>query len=194
MVAGILVSGVSQAIRVAEVGATESIYSRDQAMRLAWFREAVGLTVLPPPGIKPSDKSPPLIGDVHSIAGLSMAVPNAKTRGPTAYRFEIGFSADTGEGQLALVDLTDRISAVSSTVLASWRGAEGRFFFLDEQGIWHDQWPSKQKPIVVRPAGAPLRSELPMAVELRYGVPAKSVVVAIQDRELPPPTLSEMMN
>ncbi|MCE2724580.1 MAG: type II secretion system protein J [Burkholderiales bacterium] len=194
MVAGILVSGVSQAIRVAEVGAVESSNSRDQAMRLAWFRETVGLTVLPPPGMKPLDRAPPLVGDVRSLAGLSIAVANAETRGPAPYRFEIGYSADKGEGELRLVDGSQQRGAGSkpAAVLAAWRGAEGRFFFLDEDGVWQDQWPARGKPVAARSTGAPLRSELPLAIEFKYGLPAKSVLVAIQDRALPPPTLSEL--
>ena len=195
MVAGILVSGVSQAIRVAEVGSVESANSRDQTMRLAWFRETVGLTVLPAPGMKPTDRTPPLIGDVRSIAGLSIAAPNSQTRGPSAYRFEIGFSAETGEGQLTLVDGNEQVGAElkPAAVLAAWRGSEGRFFFLDEDGVWHDQWPARGKAPAVRPNRAPLTSELPVAIEFKYGLPPKSVVVAIQDRALPPPTLEELM-
>jgi hypothetical protein len=195
MVAGILVSGVSQAIRVAEVGAVESSNSRDQAMRLAWFRETVGLTVLPPPGVKRLDQAAPLIGDVRSVAGLSIAVPNANTRGPTAYRFEISFNAERGEGELKLMHASQRDGSGrnSTAVLAAWRGAEGRFSFLDEDGVWQDHWPAKGKPIVAKPNRVPLRSELPLAIEFKYGLPAKSVVVAIQDRALPLPTLSELL-
>ena len=38
MVIGILVSGVAQAMRLAEVGQAETSYSRDAAIRLGWFR------------------------------------------------------------------------------------------------------------------------------------------------------------
>jgi hypothetical protein len=195
MVAGILVSGVAQAIRVAEVGSTESANARDQAMRLAWFRETIGLSVLPPPTSR-LDPPPPLVGDARSVEGLSINVPNAKTHGPTRYKFEVVFSADSGESQLRLEsreNVPDLLKdGASSGVLASWRGAEGRFFFLDEDGVWQDQWPARGKPVAARSTGAPLRSELPLAIEFKYGLPAKSVLVAIQDRALPPPTLSEL--
>lgn len=196
MVAGILVSGVAQAIRVAEVGSTESANARDQAMRLAWFREAIGVTVLPPATIK-LDPPPPLIGDARTVEGLSINVPNARAHGPTKYKFDIVFDADRGESQLRLASREELVSttneATSASVLATWRGSEGRFLFLDEADIWQERW-----PVVGLASGsvdktkAPT-SPLPKAIELRYGSPAKSVVAAIQDRTIPPPSLAELM-
>lgn len=197
MVAGILVSGVSQAIRVAEVGATESALSRDQAMRLAWFRETVGLTVLPPRRTN-LQEPPPLIGDARSIAGLSVAVPNSPSRAPAPYKFEIEFSAETGESRLHL--FTSALTPASrvgadrgGAMLASWRGSEGRFFFLDEDNNWQDRWPLHATTIIAKPDAPVLASDLPKAIELRYGTPPQSVIVAIQDRSIPPPPLSELM-
>ena len=195
MVAGILVSGVSQAVRVAEVGATESASTRDQAMRLAWFRETIGLTVLPPRRTNVPDPGPPLVGDARSVAGLSVAVPNARSKAPAAYLFDIQFSAETGESQLRLATSQSSgfASVQPSAILASWRGSEGRFYFLDEADVWQDRWPVKSAPISSKPPVHVFRSELPKAVELRYGAPSQSIVVAIQDRSIPPPPLSELM-
>jgi len=198
MVAGILVSGVSQAVRVAEVGATESALSRDQAMRLAWFRETVALTVLPPRRTNVPDPGPPLIGETRSIAGLSIAVPNAPSRAPAPYKFEIQFSAETGESRLQLLTPTPTLTprgggAAAGAMLASWRGSEGRFFFLDEDNNWQDRWPVQTPTVAVKPNASVLVSDLPKAIELRYGTPTHSVIVAIQDRSIPPPPLSELM-
>jgi type II secretory pathway pseudopilin PulG len=196
MVAGILVSGVAQAIRVAEVGSTESANARDQAMRLAWFRETIGLSVLPPPTSR-LDPPPPLVGDARSVEGLSINVPNAKTHGPTRYKFEVVFSADSGESQLRLEsreNVPDLLKdGASSGVLASWRGSEGRFFFLDEENNWQERWPAANAGSNRSSKNAPLVSPLPKAIELRYASPAQSVVVAIQDRSIPPPSLAELM-
>jgi len=200
MVAGILVSGVSQAVRVAEVGATESALSRDQAMRLAWFRETVALTVLPPRRTNVPDPGPPLVGEARSIAALSIAVPNAPSRAPAPYKFEIQFSAETGESRLQLrtptptPTLTPRDGHdAAGAVLASWRGSEGRFFFLDEDNNWQDRWPVRTPTVAAKPNAAVPMSDLPKAIELRYGTPVQSVIVAIQDRSIPPPPLSELM-
>jgi prepilin-type N-terminal cleavage/methylation domain-containing protein len=194
MVAGILVSGVSQAIRVAEVGAIETAAGRDQSMRLTWFREAVGLTVLPPAPADFKDRPPSMVGNARTVFGLSLAVPNALTRGPSPYRFEIGFDADRGETVLQLFD-SSRSGESSPAVLASWRGGEGRFFYLDEDDVWQEQWPTRQ--VLDRRAAllakGRLVSDLPKMVELRYGDPPQSVAVAIQDRTIPPPPLSEMV-
>lgn len=196
MVAGILVSGVSQAVRVAEVGATESALSRDQAMRLAWFRETVALTVLPPRRTNLPDPGPPLVGDARSIAALSIAVPNSPSRAPAPYKFEIEFSAETGESRLQLRTPTPNSRTAgdgAGAMLASWRGSEGRFFFLDEDNNWQDRWPVRAATVATKPNAQVLMSDLPKAIELRYGAPAQSVIVAIQDRSIPPPPLSELM-
>ena len=198
MVAGILVSGVSQAVRVAEVGATESALSRDQAMRLAWFRETLGLTVLPPRRTNVPDPGPPLVGEARRITGLSIAVPNSASRAPAPYKFEIDFSAETGESRLQLFlptqTQTSKVGGnADGAILASWRGSEGRFFFLDEDDNWQDRWPVRSPTAAPKPNAPVLMSELPKAVELRYGAPAQSVIVAIQDRSIPPPPLSELM-
>jgi len=202
MVAGILVSGVSQAVRVAEVGATESALSRDQAMRLAWFRETVGLTVLPPRRTNVPDPGPPLVGEARRISGLSIAVPSSPSRAPAPYKFEIEFSAETGESRLQLFTPTitptpgvggAAVGAAAGAVLASWRGSEGRFFFLDEDNNWQDRWPVQTPTGAAKPNASVLVSDLPKAIELRYGAPVQSVIVAIQDRSIPPPSLSELM-
>jgi hypothetical protein len=186
MVAGILVSGVSQAIRVADQGATQTANARDQAMRLAWFRDTIGLTVLPPRVSNPKIEQIPLVGLPNSIAGLSIAVPNSQTHGPAPYFFEIGFSADTGESELRLK--RDQSGAVPA-VFARWSGSNGQFFFLDEEGRWQERWPANAS--TTNPARR--TSPLPKAVELRYGDPPNSIVVAIQDRTIPPPPISELM-
>lgn len=186
MVAGILVSGVAQAIRVADQGATQTANTRDQAMRLAWFRETIGLTVLPPRVGNTKVELTPLIGQPTSIAGLSIAVPNSVAHGPMPYFFDIGFSTETGESELRL-----RRESGAPAVLARWRGSNGRFFYLDEVGTWQERWPVNASSIPSHNTG--LESPLPKAVELRYGDPANSIVVAIQDRTIPPPPISELM-
>lgn len=195
MVTGILVSGVAQAIRLAEVGSTESANARDQAMRLAWFRETIGLSVLPPPSSQ-QDPPPPLVGDARNVEGLSINVPNAKTHGPTKYKFDIVFSPESGESQLRL-ESRENVSNLlkgmaSSGVLASWRGSEGRFFFLDENNNWQERWPVASPGSNRSLKNASPTSPLPKAIELRYASPGKSVVVALQDRSIPPPSLAEL--
>jgi type II secretory pathway pseudopilin PulG len=196
MVAGILVSGVAQAIRVAEAGATESANARDQAMRLSWFRETIGLSVLPPPSSKLAPP-PPLLGDARSIKGLSINVPNARSHGPTAYKIDIVFNAESGESQLRLESLLEtpltQKDPNSVGVLAAWRGSEGRFFFLDEAGVWRDRWPVLDAASTDGQKKLPLTSPLPKAIEFQYGTPARSVIAAIQDRSIPPPSLAELM-
>jgi prepilin-type N-terminal cleavage/methylation domain-containing protein len=195
MVAGLLVSAVTQSIRIAEQGAAQAVAVRDVGMRLAWFREAVGFTVLPPP-VKFADP-PPLVGSARSVSGLSLALPSTSSRAPAAYTFEIGYDPQSGESQLQLLTTADASATargLTSTKeagaieLLRWRGSEGRFAYLDTDLQWRDAWPARAS------SGATIGlSELPLAVELRYGFPAKSLVVAIQDRAPQPPRMRDLL-
>ena len=193
MVSGILASGVSQAIRVAERGGVETTNARNQSMRLAWFREAIGLTMLPPNDIRVAVTPLPLVGDVRSVTGLSLQAFRAQSHAPGRYRFEIVFDATRGESLLTMTNPTNTndTAAQSRIELASWRGSEGRFRYLDDDDRWQDVWPAD--PSAPKDYS---RSQLPKAVELRYGdasgLTSQSIIVAIQDRALPLPTMREL--
>lgn len=191
MVSSILVSGVAQAIRVAEVGGVETTRTRDQTMRLAWFRETVSLTVLPPNDLTQLDPPPPLEGDLRKVSGLSIQSFRANSNAPSKYRFEIKFDPERGETGLSMASFEENQSPL---LLASWAGSEGQFRYLDENNQWHDRWPATDRATKIKIYS---QSDLPKAVEIRYGgnrdVAPNSVVVAIQDRALPSPTLRELM-
>ncbi len=194
MVAGILATAVAQAMRVIEIGANETAAARDQAMRLDWFRETVALTILPPTDPRRINREPPLVGDGRMIGGLTLRSPSSESAAPARYKFELKFDAASGETQLILSDLAQMTGATGQTglVLLSWLGSDGRFRFLDDRDRWQDVWP--ERPALAQ-TGSVSRSQLPRAVELRYGAagaPAKSIIVAIQDRGLPPPSTREM--
>ena len=196
MVAGILASGVVQAIRVAEVGAVETTNARDQLMRLQWFRETVGLTILPPNNPKKLDRTPPLVGDARKLSGMSIQSHNKQTLAPAQYQFELKFDPSSGETKLYLIDLAPefgRQNKQSDRLLAAWPGSEGRFRYLDDHDQWLASWPERTGSTAPTDFS---RSQLPKAVELQYGaasVPLKSVVVAIQDRALPLPSMRDLM-
>jgi prepilin-type N-terminal cleavage/methylation domain-containing protein len=197
MVAGILASGVAQAIRVAEVGGVETMRARDQLMRLAWFRETIGLTVLPPNDLTLLDPPPPMQGDMRQVSGLSLQPYQSISNAPGRYRFEIKYDPERGETGLYMVSSGNDFGAEPNKpdlLLASWLGSEGRFRYLDDESQWHDRWPTTER---LNRGKDYKRSDLPKAVEIRYGggagIAANSVVVAIQDRALPQPTLRELM-
>lgn len=195
MVAGILATAVAQAMRVVEVGANETTAARDQAMRLEWFRETVALTILPPIDLRRVNPEPPLTGDGRMVSGMSLRPPASQSLAPEKYKFELKFDAATGETQLLLSELAQvsgGFSGQTGFVLLSWLGSEGGFRYLDDEDRWQDVWP--QRAGLAR-VGERMRLPLPKAVELRYGAagnPVKAVVVAIQDRALPPPSTREM--
>ncbi len=196
MVAGILASGVVQAIRVAEVGAVETTHARDQLMRLQWFRETVGLSILPPNSPEKLDRTPPLVGDARKFSGMSIQSHNKQTLAPAQYQFELKFDPSSGKTKLYLIDLEPEFGRQNSQhdmLLAAWPGNEGRFRYLDDDDQWRASWPEQSGTVAPTDFS---RSQLPKAVELQYGatnVPLKSVVVAIQDRALPLPSMRDLM-
>ncbi len=129
-----------------------------------------------------------MVGASTSLAGLSIAVPNSPSHGPAPYRFDITFNPDTGDSELKLK--RDQ-PGLEPAVLAKWRGSSGRFYYLDEAGNWQERWPVSTPSAPVAPGRR--ESPLPKAVELRYGDPPQSLIVAIQDRSIPLPPISELM-
>ena len=219
MVAGILTSGVAQAIRVAEVGANATTDARDQEMRFNWFRETISLSMLPPYSTKRAPDAQPLIGEPMRVSGISLYVPGGqsyvsnelrisgtsatagaaitrqKSYAPAAYQFQLKFNPDRGTTALQIQPESTAFGEQSAPIaLAEWEGSNGRFRYLDEDNQWQDVWPVVRlvtsRAELTAKAIAPM---LPKAIELRYGTPAKSIIVAILDRAPPPPSMLELM-
>lgn len=195
MAAGIFSSALIQALRVAEVGSNETVKSRDQSMRMQWFRETIGLSELPANDPKVLDREPPLVGDARIVSGVSLVSQYSRSSAPSKYRFELKFDAASGETQLLLADLTPLFAdgaRLGDKVLASWIGSGGRFRYLSDDDFWLDTWPASAKLLGKTDFS---HSQLPKAVELQYGAPdgtTRSVVVAIQDRALPLLSMREL--
>ena len=194
MVIGILVSGVSQAIRLAEFGQTSATASRDAAIRLAWFRETVGLAVRPPYSSE-RQHQPNFAGNTRSLSGLTLQSLHSDSAGPGAFAWSLAFNPQTNETQLqyqALLSKQFRLEVValadSKTYTAfSWLGSNGRFRYLDEAGAWQDQWPTETFGVATQ------TNTPPVAVGLEYGNDARMLVVAIQNRSYPLPSLKELL-
>ncbi len=195
MVIGILVSGVAQAMRLAEVGQAETTYSRDAAIRLGWFRDTVGLAIIPPLG---SEQGPPLTGSARSLSGLTLQSLNTNSAGPGIFAWSLAFNSRTNETELQYESAAeasaqstaafDKFAGAKSYYTAfSWAGSNGRFRYLDEAGNWRDQWPAES-------LGARSNDVTPpVAVGLEYGDNARLLVVNIQNRSVPPPSYKELL-
>lgn len=202
-VSGILASGVVQAMRLSESAATQTTISRDDALRLNWWRESVGLSVA---NGELKDKT--FQGEPRRLRGFTLAQQDASDNASGQYEWALTFSPETGKTALAYVKPPlANASLDGSTMLTvtQWDGAVGGFRYLDGSGNWSDTWPARgiatldlPRSTAARTHGAPAAAKalLPMAVEMTIGTPSGGtsvVVVAIQDRSPPPPTLREML-
>lgn len=192
---GILVSGVAQAMRLAEVGQAQTTYSRDAAIRLGWFRDTVGLAIIPAQG---SEQGPPLTGNTRNLSGVTLQSLNTNSAGPGTFAWALAFNSRTNETELryeAVAESSaqstaefDKFSGANLSYTAfSWAGSKGRFRYLDEAGDWLDQWPANALGTRSNDVTPPL------AVGLEYGDDARLLVVNIQNRSTPLPSYKELL-
>lgn len=176
LVIGILVSGVAQAMRLAAQSETALTSSRDQEIRLGWFRQTVGLS-----RSGTADEKEHFVGAARSMRGVTSKSLNAESAGRGPFAWEIVSNEASGETELRY-----STAAQKGLVVWTWPGREGRFRYLDENNVWREQWPAET-------LGARSNDPTPpLAVALEFGVPGRMMVVAIQNRAPPPQSLAEL--
>ncbi len=180
MVIGILISATAQAMRLADIERTEAVASRDNAMRLGWFRDTISQSFIPPGRI-----AAPFKGGERTMAGTTGQSLTGTFGGPGNYAWELAFNQQRGETELRAA------GNAGAAAILSWPGAAGRFRYLDESGEWRDQWPPFGLNTVK--TDLPGYNLLPVAVMLDYGNDRRVVVARIQNRSLPPPSLKELL-
>ncbi len=197
VVSGLLTSGVTQAFRISERGAVESAKSRDDAIRLAWFREAVGLSVADAELKERSFK-----GQARTFNGFTLAQLDGKGAAAGQYQWLIEFDAASGRtGLYYQVKRPARVGSLDQKFLVTdWSGSAGEFRYLDERGTWQNEWPPTFKSLSLDSKAQLSNTTLPYAVELRYGEAflassnmPQSIIVAIQDRSPALPSLREIL-
>jgi len=183
MVIGILISAAAQAMRLADVERTEAVASRDNAMRLGWFRDTISQSFIAPGPIVA-----PLNGSERAMSGVTGQSLTGTFGGPGKYKWELVFNQQRGETEL---HAAGDAGGAGDTAILAWPGVDGRFRYLDESGQWLDRWP----PFGLNPVRTDLPGYnlLPAAVMLEYGRDRRVVVVRIQNRSLPPPSLKELL-
>jgi hypothetical protein len=180
MAVGILGSAVTQALRLAEMDRQVVVGSRDDEMRLGWFRDTIGLAVVPSIG-----NGEPFKGSDQAMSGTSLHSLDAANTGPGAFSWRIVFIPERGESELLYL-----ANKGKPRVVFSWRGSNSRFRYLDESGNWASRWPANELNLG-KPIGNPVA--VPRAVVLEYGLDKKVVIAAIQNRSAPPPSLKELL-
>ncbi|MBL8510546.1 MAG: hypothetical protein JNM52_02775 [Betaproteobacteria bacterium] len=175
MVAGILTSAITQAMRLAQASREEVTGSRDALMRLGWFRDTISLAVIDAGADKPFK------GSERSVAGFTHQSLNRDNAGPGAFEWRLAFN--NGRAETELLYVADNQAA---QVVYAWPGSSGKFRYLDATGQWHQQWP----PFTSTGAGS--NDAIPAAVELSYGNDAGVLLAAIQSRAQPLPALKDL--
>ena len=176
LVAGVLGQALFQLARIERLLEGGQLSSMADAVRANWVRSAIEFLL---PGEEGSSER--LVGSERELEGLSADVPMLPAPGLAKLHLRLEFDAAAGATQLQLLDTAaSQGQAGEPVVLLSWPGREGRFRYLDDAGVWHENWPL---PLKSSAAG------LPRAILLETGLPALPAVVAAT-RASPVPMLS----
>ena len=176
LVAGVLGQALFQLARIERLLEGGQLSSMADAVRANWVRSAIEFLL---PGEEGSSER--LVGSERELEGLSADVPMLPAPGLAKLHLRLEFDAAAGATQLQLLDTSaSQGQAGEPVVLLSWPGREGRFRYLDDAGVWHENWPLPLKSSA---------SGLPRAILLETGLPALPAVVAAT-RASPVPMLS----
>lgn len=177
LVAGLLGQALFQLSRIERLLEGGQLSSMADAVRANWIRSAMESLL---PGEEGSGER--LVGSERELQGLSADVPMLPAPGLAMLHLRLQFNAAAGTTQLELLETSafQGREASQPVVLLSWPGREGRFRYLDDAGVWHEDWPLPMKSSA---------SALPRAILLETGLPALPAVVAAT-RASPVPMLS----
>ena len=166
MVAGLLGQALFQLSRIERLLEGGQLSSMANAVRANWIRSALEALLPGEP-----DSRERLTGSERELEGLSADVPMLPAPGLAQLHLRLAFDATAGATQLQLLDsfATQALGASAPVVLLSWPGREGRFRYLDDAGVWQDNWPVALKAGV---AG------LPRAILVETGLPTLPALVA----------------
>ena len=147
------------------------------AVRANWVRSAIESLL---PGEEGSSER--LLGSERELEGLSADVPMLPAPGLAKLHLRLEFNAAAGATQLQLLEsfASQGQDAREPVVLLSWPGREGRFRYLDDTGLWHENWPLPFKSSA---------SGLPRAILLETGLATLPALVAAT-RASPVPALT----
>ena len=177
LVAGLLGQALFQLSRIERLLEGGRLSSMADAVRANWVRSAIESLL---PGEEGSSER--LLGSERELEGLSADVPMLPAPGLAKLHLRLEFDAAAGATQLQLLEsfASQGQDASEPVVLLSWPGREGRFRYLDDTGLWHENWPLPFKSSA---------SGLPRAILLETGLATLPALVAAT-RASPVPALS----
>lgn len=148
MIATVLWQAMSQISRVERLLQRSGVDGQLDLVRREWLRSLVQAALVEQIGAPRQ-----FVGDGRQLR-LASSETLALPGGATGQIVQLQFVADaaTRQQKLLIVDVkaaaTIATEEVKPVELMSWTGAGGRFRYLDDAGVWQDQWP------VARPAVA----------------------------------------
>ena len=177
LVAGLLGQAMFQLSRIERLLEGGQLSSMADAVRADWIRSAIESLL---PGEEGSSER--LVGSERELEGLSADVPMLPAPGLARLHLRLAFDAAAGATQLQLLDSFAALGQETSepVVLLSWPGRDGRFRYLDDTGVWQEQWPLPSASSV---------AALPRAILVETGLPARPTLIGAT-RASPVPVLS----
>jgi prepilin-type N-terminal cleavage/methylation domain-containing protein len=153
MIATVLWQAMSQISRVERLLQRSGVDGQLDLVRREWLRSLVQAALVEQIGAPRQ-----FVGDGQQLrlaSSETLALPGSAA----GQIVQLQFVADaaTRRQKLLIVDAkaatTIAIEEVKPVELLNWTGAEGRFRYLDNEGVWHDRWPVDRP--VVAPTGDP---------------------------------------
>jgi prepilin-type N-terminal cleavage/methylation domain-containing protein len=179
IVMALLSTSLFQVARLAELSEQQTTQSRDDVIRLAWFKSTINAGVTDWAGGKHLFQ-----GNARQVSGLTTRPLGTQYTGRTAFEWRLVYNATNGMTELRYRETAitapawqDRPAAID-IVTHTWAGNRGRFTFLQETGDFNETW----LPILDPKLGTPA---LPVGVMLEFGDTAQVAFITIADRSPP---------
>ncbi len=135
MVATLMSEGLYQLGRVERRMGTGQLQARLERLHTLWLQQSLEGLRAGEPGTADA-----LRGSVRNVQGVSSMLPMAEPAGPMPVSLSLAYRQDLGQTELTL-EVGAPEQRLQSTVLARWKGDEGRFSYLDPRGDWVSDWP-----------------------------------------------------
>lgn len=130
LITGILLQGLQQVYRLQTHFGAELFHAQREAMQIDWFRSSIN-------GIMPdyADGKNKFKGEPRKMSGQTTAPLNAPAGALVPFLWRMDFDSRTG-GMALYADEGSEVQPI-----LTWPGNEGRFLYVDDEGISREFWP-----------------------------------------------------
>lgn len=137
MVATLMSEGLYQLGRVEQRMGTGQLQARLERLHTLWLQQALE-------GLRAGEigTADAVRGGPRQIQGVSSMLPVAEPAGPMPISLSLAYRQNLDQTELTL-EVGAPEGRLQSTVLARWKGDEGRLSYLDPRGEWVSDWPPR---------------------------------------------------